>query len=363
VRLDWIQLHRFRSYPELHFVPDQGVNLLIGENGAGKTSLLEAIGYLSSLASFRNVPDAELIAEGDDVAVVRGSIGREESPSLVEVEIRRRGGRRALLDRTRLQRSADLLGAVRVVTFLPDDLDLVKRGPQYRRDLLDATAVQLWPGSHADQAEFERALRQRNAFLRAGIRDETTLAVWDERLAIAGGRVMVRRAQCARALSERLGEAYRAVAGSGPEIGLVYRSAWGADLDPSVAAGEWTAVLVDQLRSRHREDLERRQTTTGPQRDEPVLLLDGHDVRFRGSQGEQRTLALAVRLATHTAVQEVVGVTPLLLLDDVFSELDDKRSRALADALPPSQTFISSARPEDVPVRGRTWSVSRGSVR
>jgi DNA replication and repair protein RecF len=362
VRLDWIQLHHFRSYPELHFVPDPGVNLLIGENGAGKTSLLEGIGYLSSLASFRSVPDAELIAEGEDTAVVRGSIGREESPSLVEVEIRRRGGRRALLDRTRLQRSADLLGVVRVVTFLPDDLDLVKRGPGYRRGLLDATAVQLWPGSHADQAEFERALRQRNAFLRGGIPDETTLAVWDERLAIAGGRVMARRAQCARALSERLGAAYRAVAGSGPVVGLVYRSEWGADLDPSVAAGEWAAVLVDQLRRRHREDLDRRQTTTGPQRDEPVFLLDGQDIRFRGSQGEQRTLALAVRLATHTALQEVVGVTPLLLLDDVFSELDEKRSRALADALPPSQTFISSARPEDVPVRGRTWSVSRGSV-
>ncbi|MFO7548189.1 MAG: DNA replication/repair protein RecF [Acidimicrobiia bacterium] len=363
MRLDWIQLHRFRCYSELRFVPDPGVNLLIGENGAGKTSLLEGIGYLSSLSSFRNVPDAELVAEGEEVAAVRGSIGREESPSLVEVEIRRRGGRRALLDRTRLQRSSDLLGVVRVVTFLPDDLDLVKRGPGYRRDLLDSTAVQLWPGSHADQAEFERALRQRNAFLRAGVPDETTLAVWDERLALAGGRVMARRAQCARALSERLGGAYRAVAGSGPDVALVYRSEWGADLDPSVGATEWAAMLVERLRGRRREDFERRQTSTGPQRDEPVFLLDGHDIRFRGSQGEQRTLALAVRLATHTAVEEVVGVTPLLVLDDVFSELDEKRSRALADALPTAQTFISSARPEDVPVRGRVWSVTRGAVR
>lgn len=362
MRLAWIHLHDFRSYPHLEFTPDPEINLLIGENGAGKTNLLEAIGYLATLTSFRRVPDPELVAEGSEVAAVRGQVDGDGSASLVEVEIRRRGGRRARIDTVTLQRAADLLGVVRVMAFLPEDLDLVKRGPGNRRDLLDAVAVQLWPGSHLDQAEFDRALRQRNAFLRAGADDEVTLGVWDERLAQAGGRVMARRARCARALAGRLADAYRSVAGEAAGVSIDYRSEWGGELDPAVSAAEWSSLLASALKGRHRVDRERRLTTVGPQRDEPVFLLDGHDLRMRGSQGEQRTLALGVRLAAHAAVEEQVGSTPLLILDDVFSELDARRSRALAAALPAAQTFISSARPEDVPVRGRTWNVAGGSV-
>lgn len=362
MRLAWITLHQFRSYPHLEFAPDPEINLLIGDNGAGKTNLLEAIGYLASLRSFRRVPDAELVAEGADIAAVRGEVAGEGSSSLVEIEIRRRGGRRARLDTATLQRAGDLLGVVRVIAFLPEDLDLVKRGPGDRRELLDDLAVQLWPGSHLDQTEFDRSLRQRNAFLRSGADDEVTLSVWDERLAQAGGRVMARRAHAARALAGGLSDAYRRVAGAEAAVALDYRSEWGGELDPSVSAGEWSMLLAEALRQRRRADLERRLTTTGPQRDEPVFSLDGHDLRMWGSQGEQRTLALGVRLASHAAVEAQIGSTPLLLLDDVFSELDAKRSRALADALPPAQTLISSARPEDVPVRGRTWQVTGGAI-
>lgn len=363
MRLAWITLHDYRSYAHLELSPDPEINLLIGDNGAGKTNLLEAIGYLASLRSFRRVPDPELVAEGAELAAVRGEVAGQDRASLVEVEIRRRGGRRARLDTTTLQRAADLLGVVRVVAFLPEDLDLVKRGPGHRRELLDDLAVQLWPGSHLDQTEFDRSLRQRNAFLRSGADDDVTLAVWDERLAQAGGRVMARRAHAARALDGGLAEAYRRVAGADASITLDYRSDWGAELDPTVTAGEWSRLLGRELHRRRRADLERRVTTTGPQRDEPVFLLEGHDLRVRGSQGEQRTLALGVRLAAHAAVEAQIGSTPLLLLDDVFSELDAKRSRALADALPSAQTLISSARPEDVPVRGRTWHVAEGTIR
>ena len=194
MKVDWVSLNHFRSYDELDWRPDPGVNLLLGPNGAGKTNLLEAIAYLSSLRSFRSVPDAALIGDGHHAAVVRARISSTDRDRLVEVELPRIGGRRTQLDKTRLQRTADLLGVIRVIAFLPEDLDLIKRGPAYRRDLLDEVAVQLWPAAHHDQGEFDRALRQRNAFLKSGERDDATLSVWDARLAQSGGRVLARRA-------------------------------------------------------------------------------------------------------------------------------------------------------------------------
>ena len=168
MKVDWVSLAHFRSYEELEWQPDPGVNLLLGPNGAGKTNLLEAIAYLSSLRSFRSVPDSSLIADSEGAAVVRAGISSGARERLVEIELPRSGHRRTQLDKSRLRRTSDLLGVLRVIAFLPDDLDLVKRGPAYRRDLLDAIAVQLWPAAHHDQGEFDRALRQRNAFLKSG---------------------------------------------------------------------------------------------------------------------------------------------------------------------------------------------------
>jgi DNA replication and repair protein RecF len=343
--------------------PVAGMNLVVGRNGAGKTNLLEAIGYLATLRSFRGSPDEALIGYTHEAAVVRGEVVHTEVPSLIEVEIRRHRGRRTQLNRARLARTADLLGHVRAVAFLPEDLDLVKRGPAYRRDYLDDVAVQLAPAAHLDQAEYDRALRQRNAFLRQGEDDPTTLAVWDERLAQAGGKVMSRRARAAAELAPAVAEAYRRVAGEAASVVFDYRSEWGAGLDPAVPAGELAAALAAALVAARRVDRERRVTTRGPHRDEPVVLLDGHDLRYHGSQGEQRTTALALRLATHLAVSERTGANPLLLLDDVFSELDPGRASALARSLPDAQTIITTADRADVPVDGRVWQVADGAVR
>ncbi len=145
MRVDWLSLLAFRSYKSLEWSPEPGVNLLFGPNGAGKTNALEAIGYLGSLKSFRSTPDSAVIADGAESAVIRAGLTSEDRNRLVEIELPRQGSRRTQVDKTRLKRAADLLGVVRVVAFLPDDLDLIKRGPSYRRDLLDAIAVQLWP--------------------------------------------------------------------------------------------------------------------------------------------------------------------------------------------------------------------------
>ena len=361
MKVDWVSLIDFRSYQGLEWRPDPGVNLLLGPNGAGKTNLLEAIAYLSSLRSFRSVPDSALISDAAQTSVVRAGVSSGDRERLIEVEIPRSGPRRTQVDKTRLQRTADLLGALRVIAFLPEDLDLVKRGPALRRDLLDTVAVQLWPAAYLDQNEFDRALRQRNAFLKAGARDDATLAVWDARLAQSGGRVMARRVRVMELLSPLLEVAYGEIARSDEKATIGYVPSWGIAPMEEQTAPEFTSALLGALEGSRRVDYERRLTSVGPHRDEPVFRIDRSDARTHGSQGEQRTMALAVKLAAHRAVADMMGESPVLLLDDVFSELDPDRARALAKALPPgTQTLITSARPEDVPVEGSVWRVGDG---
>jgi DNA replication and repair protein RecF len=344
----------------LEWEPDPGVNLLIGPNGAGKTNLLEAIAYLATLKSFRSVPDGALIADRTNSAVIRAGLVGEERERLIEIEIPRQGARRTQVDKSRLRRTADLLGVLRVVAFLPEDLDLIKRGPAYRRELLDDIAVQLWPAAHLDQAEYDRAVRQRNAFLKQGDQDESTLSVWDSRLALAGGRVLARRSRVVETLSPMLQQSYAEIAHTETRAAFTYGTSWPGVLDQASAA-EFGTRLAEALEHSRRVDYERRMTTVGPHRDEPGFSIDGHEARVHGSQGEQRTMALAVRLAAHRAVASAVGESPVLLLDDVFSELDPGRAKALANALPAdTQTIITSARPEDVPVSGLVWTVGDG---
>jgi DNA replication and repair protein RecF len=362
VKVDWLSLLDYRSYSSLEWHPDPGVNLLIGGNGAGKTNLLEAVAYLSTLKSFRGAGESDLVREGAGAAVVRAGITSGGRDRLVEMEIPVAGSRRVQVDKQRLARSTDLLGVIRVVSFLPEDLDLVKRGPSERRDLLDDLAVQLWPAAYLDLREYERALRQRNAFLRLGEHDPITLGVWDSRLAQAGGKVLARRARAIDLLAPMLEAAYRSIAGEG-SAGITYRPSWSDQPFETLSAGEYADRLAEALERAHREDHERRVTTVGPHRDEPGFSLDGADARTRASQGEQRTMALAVKLASHRAVAEVVSEQPVLLLDDVFSELDPGRAAELARSLPEgTQTLITSAWPEDVPVRGRVWQVGDGRV-
>jgi DNA replication and repair protein RecF len=362
MRLDWVSLVDFRSYRELDWKPDPEVNLLVGPNGAGKTNLLEGVAYLASLRSFRSAPDRALIGDDADSAVVRAGLSGQGRERLIEIEIPRQGNRRTQVDKGRLRRTADLLGVLRVIAFLPDDLDLVKRGPAHRRDLLDEIGVQLWPAAHLDQAEYERALRQRNAFLRQGHHDEATLAVWDSRLSQAGGRVLARRSRVVDTLAPLLSIAYGDIAGEVVAAEMTYTPTWAGRLEQASAA-EFSDRLLESLAASRRVDYERRMTTVGPHRDEPGFSIDGHDARLHGSQGEQRTMALAVKLAAHRAVAASIGEAPVLLLDDVFSELDEARANALARALSPgTQTMITSARPEDVPVTGTVWKVGEGTV-
>ena len=361
--LEWLNLAGFRSHETVEWRPDRGTNILVGDNGAGKTNLLEAVSYLATLRSFRSSPDEALIAHDTDSAVIRGNVVRsEDSAALIEIEIRRRGPRRVQVNRQRLGRTADLIGHVRMVAFLPEDLDVIKRGPGLRRDLLDEAATQLWPASYADRMEFERALRQRNAFLKQGVEDPVTLSVWDERLAQASGRLMTRRLRALEAIQAHLPTAYANVSEASDEVDLEYRSTWSLSLDHATPAARFASEMEQALMSARRTDRDRRVTTVGPHRDEPAFVLTGHDARHHASQGEQRTMALAVRLATHRAITAVTDTSPILLLDDVFSELDPARARALTTALPDAQTLITTADPSHVPLEGTSWRLADGRI-
>ena len=363
MRLDWLELSDVRTYPSLRFEPDDGINVLVGSNGVAKTNLLEAIGYLALASSFRRAPDEAVVASGAEAGVFRGEVDHGDRRSLIEIEVPVERRRRIQVNRSRLARTSDLAEHLRVVVFQPDDLDIAKRSPSYRREFLDGAASLLWPGAAADQSDYERAVRHRNALLKQMGRraDPTTLAVWNERVATSGATVMRRRQAAATALVNRVGEAYAVLAGTAVDISLDYRSTWGlSDLagDPS----DWGARLWAVLEERAEHDMERRVTTIGPHRDDPTWLIDGRDARLRASQGEQRTLVLSLRLAQQRAVKATSGVVPVLLLDDVFSELDIDRARALAAAMPEGQAFISTARDEEVPLEGRRWQVTAGSV-
>jgi DNA replication and repair protein RecF len=359
--LSWLEVRDFRSYESLRFEPDEGVNILVGDNGQGKTSVLEAIGYLGTTKSFRGVPDDALVRDGSDAAVIRGSFTGRASDTIVECELPAAGRRTILVNGKRPARMRDVLSAIPVVAFLPDDLDVIKRGAAIRRDYLDDLAARLWPQAVADQADYDRAVRQRNALLKQDGRstDPVTLDVWDQRLSVSGASVLMHRRSVATSLQKHLEQAYVVVGGSGT-LRWSYRSTWGSD--GVLGHEELADAFVAALAERRKKDLEIRTTTVGPHRDEPELLLDGRHTRYRASQGEQRTTALALRIGAYRLIEEIRNQVPILLLDDVFSELDVDRSSRVLDLLPTGQVFVTTAREDEVPIGGRRWSVKDGKV-
>lgn len=358
MHLSWLELRDFRSYESLRFEPEPGLNVLIGDNGTGKTNVLEAIGYLSRLSSFRSAPDMALVRLDAETGVVRGGVERESGELRVEVEIPAEGRRRILVNGKRPKRNSDVAVEVPLVAFLPDDLDVVKRGPGLRRDYLDEVAGHVSPAAGADRAEYDKIVRQRNRYLRdEGHRgDPVTLDVWDERLSEVGGRLVSARLSVLQRLESHLTTAYAAVAGTaGAALSAHYEAWW---LDPSDPAGS----LLKSIGDRRSRDLDQRTTTVGPHRDDVGIYLGKRAARTHASQGEQRSVALALRIAAFSLLEERHGRPPILLLDDVFSELDAARSDGVIALLPRGQVFVTSAREDEVPVAGRRWRVAAGSV-
>ena len=331
-----LTVRNFRNLEHLALHPAPGgLTVIRGENGAGKTSLLEAISYCSTLKSFRGVQRDALLRSGEDEA--RVSCELLQGSRRLDIDVRMQAGRRdlAVVNRQRVTSAKDLVEVLKTTLFTPDDLDLVKGSPSGRRDLLDDAMLATAPRLAAERASLERILRQRNALLRqlgGRLPKEAmlTLDVWDERLATTGERVASSREDLVAALSPYASTAWTALAPSAGDLALSYRRSF-------------TGSLAEAIAASRQEDLRRQVTTVGPQRDELEIEAGGLDSRTRLSQGRQRAVALALRLGIHRYVTEVTGSTPVLLLDDAFSELDERTSRALVAELPRGQALLTTA--------------------
>jgi DNA replication and repair protein RecF len=335
-----LELTDFRLFPHAVMEPEaEGTTVITGANGTGKTSVLEALAYLGTRRSFRGAPPEALVRTGAQNAIVRADIEGPDSPVLVEAEIGSGGKSRMRVNRKGVSARKDLGTAVPCTVFSPEDLALIGGGPKGRRDLLDDALALLDPEGARAADDTERILRQRAALLRqSGGRADpevaTSLDVWDQRLADRGKVLVAARERLAADLEPLVATAYSRVAGAPGRL-LVhqeYRRSWEGDLSAALGASR-------------RDDLRRGVNTVGPHRDDLFVAIEGREARSHASQGEQRCLALALRLGVHELVRTRTALVPTLLLDDVFSELDPARSRALVAELPPGQAIVTTAAP------------------
>jgi DNA replication and repair protein RecF len=386
LRIEQLILEDFRNYERAKVSFAEGINVVIGQNAQGKTNLLEAVHFLAGLGSPR-AADAALVKGGAERAILHAETERRGRRLRLDLEIRPGRGTRVLVNRTPAPGVKSLTEAVSAVFFGPEELSLIKGGPDGRRRFLDDLVVKVRPARHDLRRDWDRVLRQRNALLRsmprepraaAGARD--SLAVWDEGVVRVGSLLTAARLEVLGGLLPHARERYREIAGGG-DLELGYSSSW---LDDSISrkalaeggvtdVSDVRAALAAALTEAREREIERGVSLVGPQRDDMAVLVisaaspDGRllDARTFASQGDQRTCALALRLGERDLLAEVNGEQPILLLDDVFSELDPKRREWLGDAVRNmGQTIISSAEPGAVASAGaaRVLRVEAGRI-
>lgn len=390
-----LSVANFRSYETAELPLEPGVTTLVGLNGQGKTNLVEAIGYLATLSSHRVATDTPLVRFGADQAVIRGVVVREGRETLIELEINPGRANRARLGRSPLQRPREVLGTLRTVLFAPEDLALVKGDPSERRKFLDELLVARQPRWAGVRSDYDKVLKQRNALLksaapvlRRGSRHRPrpgeqpaddaresalhTLDIWNEHLAGVGSQLLYARLRLMRDLGPYLAKAYDEVSAGQSDARVSYRSSLREEVAAAIAGGE--VPEIEQLRTellaaleeaRHRE-VERGVSLVGPHRDDVVLTLGELPAKGYASHGESWSFALGLKLAAYQLLRHDLGEDPVLVLDDVFAELDSGRRERLAAMIADcEQVLVTAAVPEDVPasLSGQTYAVVLGEVR
>lgn len=383
MRVTTLGLEDFRNYEreEIAFAP--GLNLIHGRNAQGKTNLLEAVHCLSGLGSPR-AADAALVKDDAERALIHADAERGGRALRLDMEIRPGRGTRVLLNRTAVPKGKVLAVGIVTVFFGPDELSLVKGSPDGRRRFLDELAVKLHPAREALRREWDRVLKQRNALLKSAPRRDPsasvleTLDVWDDAMARTGAALTAARVDALGRLIPYARKRFEEVAGAGA-LDLSYSSSWlSEEASTAVTSGAVESAeeslrvhLADAIVKHRRAELERGLSLVGPQRDDVTVKLtsDGRgvlmDARAFASQGDQRTAALALKLAEHDLLSEALGEEPVLLLDDVFSELDPHRRGWLAGAVGGlAQTLVTSAEAtaSDIAMAERVIEVSAGKT-
>ncbi|GAA4115938.1 DNA replication/repair protein RecF [Knoellia locipacati] len=384
----------FRSYPSAELPLEPGITTFVGLNGQGKTNLVEAIGYLASLSSHRVSSDAPLVRFGAGQAIIRGAVVRDGRESMVEIEINPGRANRARLNKSALTRTRDVLGQVRTVLFAPEDLALVKGDPSERRGFLDDLLVARQPRWAGARGDYDRILKQRNALLKSAApvlrgrgkqrrpvegsdtvseRESAlhTLEVWNTQLAQVAAPLLYARLRLLRDLAPLLGKAYDEVSAGQSDARVAYRSSLREAMAARIADGEVPeldelhAELLETFAEVRAQEIERGVTLVGPHRDDVVLTLGELPAKGYASHGESWSFALGLKLAAYHLLRHDLGDDPVLILDDVFAELDaGRRERLAAMVADCEQVLITAAVEADVPpeLRGRTYAVTLGEV-
>jgi DNA replication and repair protein RecF len=377
VHLTRLALTDFRSYTSVDVPLGPGVTIFNGPNGEGKTNLVEAVGYVATLSSHRAAHDAPLIRSGAEQAIIRAAVSTAANDALVEIELNVGRANRVRLNRTPLRRPREVLGVLRTVLFAPEDLALVKGDPGERRRFLDELLVAMAPRFAAVRADYDRVLKQRTALLKSAgpkARDSVTatLDVWDAHLAKTGAELLVAREHLVAALRPHLESAYLAVAGPGRGLAAIaYRRSFDSQAtDPAHAATHRERVraaetaLLAALAEVRPAELDRGVCLAGPHRDELELTIRDLPARGYASHGESWSMALALRLASFDLLR-AGREDPVLILDDVFAELDaGRRERLAALVATAEQVLVTAAVPEDIPglLRGARFTVAAGTL-
>ncbi|MFE1413666.1 DNA replication/repair protein RecF [Streptomyces sp. NPDC085524] len=370
-----LSLADFRSYARAEVPLDPGVTAFVGPNGQGKTNLVEAIGYLATLGSHRVSSDAPLVRMGADRAIVRAAVTQGERQQLVELELNPGRANRARINRSSQVRPRDVLGIVRTVLFAPEDLALVKGDPGERRRFLDDLVTARSPRMAGVRSDYERVLKQRNTLLKSAAMarrhggrsmDLSTLDVWDQHLARAGAELLAQRLDLIGTLLPLADKAYEQLAPGGGPLGLAYKSSAGEAVDSGAVRTreEMYEVLLAALSEVRKQEIERGVTLVGPHRDDVVLRLKELPAKGYASHGESWSYALALRLASYELLRSE-GAEPVLILDDVFAELDARRRERLAELVAGGeQVLVTAAVDDDVPgvLVGARFGVSGGEV-
>jgi DNA replication and repair protein RecF len=389
VYLEQLSLTDFRSYAQVQLSLEPGVTVLVGSNGIGKTNLMEAIGYLATLSSHRVSSDAPLLRFGNERAMIRAKLVRGDQSTVLELEINSSRANRARINRSNPVRARDILGICQTVLFAPEDLALVKGDPSSRRRFLDELLVSLIPRHAATRSDNDRVLKQRNALLksaRAGkfsTGHEATLDVWDQHMARAGAELLHARLELVERLRPHLRNSYAQLTDGSKEAGAIYRSTLqgtvdddGAVPDAAPAAEDLRRLSVEELTERYiqafassrRKELERGISLVGPHRDELELVLGEAPAKGYASHGETWSMCLSLRLASYYVMLDDArtgGSAPILILDDVFAELDVQRRRKLAAIVSGAeQVLVTAAVEDDIPAElaGRRVKVIPGGI-
>jgi len=379
--VDHLQLADFRSYPGVDVSLGAGVSVFVGANGQGKTNLVEAIEYLSTLSSHRVAADLPLVRSGAERAVVRARVqaGLDDPRHLqLEVEITPGQANRARLNRSPLRRAREIVGVLRTVVFSPEDLAIVKGDPSERRRFLDELIVARWPRLMGVRADYDRVLRQRNTLLRSlsgrsrggppSADAASTLDVWDTHLARAGGELLAARLATLTDLAPHVSKAYADIAPADNDATAEYKAS--VDLSTlRLAQGaetreELTALLVAAMSARRLDEVQRGVSLVGPHRDDISLSLGLLPAKGYASHGESWSLALALKLGSFHLLR-ADGIEPVLVLDDVFAELDLTRRERLARGVSAAeQVLVTAAVGADVPdqLGGHRFLVADGQV-